>query len=103
MGLTSSREPAQPTTPIIPHHIDDLASVLSTTTTTTATSPTKGGIHWKPQQQNHHVRQASVRSRAAQPMPDHNELDTRFAKVLVSFISISFLSLFVFSRYNSNR
>lgn len=38
---------------------------------------------WKHQQQNHHVRQASVRSRAAQPMPDHSELDKRFAKVLV--------------------
>lgn len=40
--------------------------------------------HWKHQQQNHHVRQASVRSRAAQPIPDHSELDKRFAKVLVS-------------------
>lgn len=35
-------------------------------------------------QQNHHVRQASVRSRAVVPMPDNSELDKRFAKVLVS-------------------
>lgn len=34
----------------------------------------------KPQ---HHVRQASIRSRSAQPMPDTAELDRRFTKVLV--------------------
>lgn len=48
-------------------------------------SPSSGISHWKHQQQNHHVRQASVRSRASQPMPEHSELDKRFAKVLVSF------------------
>lgn len=47
-------------------------------------SPTSAISHWKHQQQNHHKRQASVRSRAAQPMPEHSELDKRFAKVLVS-------------------
>lgn len=31
-----------------------------------------------------HVRQASIRSRNLQPMPDTGELDRRFAKVLVS-------------------
>lgn len=31
-----------------------------------------------------HVRQASIRSRNLQPMPDAGELDRRFAKVLVS-------------------
>jgi len=35
--------------------------------------------------QYHHVRQPSVRSRSQQPMPTTDELDRRFAKVLVSF------------------
>ncbi|XP_054735525.1 formin-like protein [Anastrepha obliqua] len=34
--------------------------------------------------QYHHVRQPSVRSRSQQPMPTTEELDRRFAKVLVS-------------------
>lgn len=34
--------------------------------------------------QYHHVRQPSVRSRSQQPMPTTDELDRRFAKVLVS-------------------
>lgn len=37
---------------------------------------------WKPS--SCHVRQASIRSRNLQPMPDIGELDRRFAKVLVS-------------------
>lgn len=97
MGLTSSRETAAQS-PASPTHNDtgnDLASVLAgtaitnvtpTTTIKRTTSPSKS-LHnsWKTpqQQQNHHVRQASVRSRAALPMPDHSELDKRFAKVLV--------------------
>lgn len=36
---------------------------------------------------HHHVRQPSVR-RQFQPIPDRQELDQRFAKVLVSFLSI---------------
>ena len=83
MGLTASREPppAQP-------HPDELPAIM-----TTIPSPSNGITHnWKQQQQNHHVRQASVRSRAAQPMPDHSELDKRFAKVLVSFFLFSILS-----------
>lgn len=72
MGLTLSREM---------HPQQDVHS--------STTSPVPSISHsishsWKHQQQNHHVRQASVRSRAAIPMPDHNELDKRFAKVLVS-------------------
>lgn len=35
-------------------------------------------------QQNDHIRQGSVRSRTAHPMPDSNEVDRRFARVLVS-------------------
>lgn len=73
MGLTLSRE--------IPPSQNDHQHASSTA------SPVNNISHsWKPQQQNHHVRQASVRSRAALPMPDHNELDKRFAKVLVSHI-----------------
>lgn len=93
MGLTSSREATATQSPT---HIADSDLVLTSnnvgtanlapvTTIKTATSPSKQ-YSWKTnqQQQNHHVRQASVRSRAAQPMPDHSELDKRFAKVLVS-------------------
>lgn len=77
MGIISSRESSGPMpAPFSGHHSND--EVISSVTP----SPSKG--IWKHQQQNHHVRQASVRSRAAQPMPDHNELDKRFARVLVS-------------------
>lgn len=38
--------------------------------------------------QYHHVRQPSVRSRSQQPMPTTEELDRRFAKVLVSSNSL---------------
>lgn len=111
MGLTSSRETAAQS-PASPTHNDtgnDLASVLAggtaitnvtpTTTIKRTTSPSKS-LHntWKTpqQQQNHHVRQASVRSRAALPMPDHSELDKRFAKVLVrKNKNIYRLSLFI--------
>lgn len=97
MGLSSSRETAAQS-PASPTHNDtgnDLAAVLAgtaitnvtPTTTIKRTSPSKS-FHNNgkagQQQQNHHVRQASVRSRAALPMPDHSELDKRFAKVLVS-------------------
>lgn len=68
MGLMTSREVDTP--------VDELFSIMTP-------SPSSGVTQWK-QQQNHHVRQASVRSRASLPMPEHNELDKRFAKVLVS-------------------
>ncbi|XP_055612633.1 uncharacterized protein LOC129759252 isoform X1 [Uranotaenia lowii] len=46
-----------------------------------------------------HVRQASIRSRNLQPMPDIGELDRRFAKVLVSdcldFYCIFFMFLWL--------
>lgn len=69
MGLILSREPE-------PEPAEEVVTILTP-------SPSSGISHWK-QQQNHHVRQASVRSRAAIPMPEHSELDKRFAKVLVS-------------------
>lgn len=68
MGLTTSRE-VQP--------VDEVISIMTP-------SPTGVISHWNNKQQNHHLRQGSVRSRAAQPIPDQNELDKRFAKVLVS-------------------
>lgn len=67
MGLTTSRE-VQPT--------EEVISIVTP-------SPTSVISHWN-KQPNHHFRQASVRSRASQPIPDQNELDKRFAKVLVS-------------------
>lgn len=36
---------------------------------------------------NHHVRQPSTRSRTKPPMPDRDELENRFIKVLVSLES----------------
>lgn len=90
MGLSSSHEQATAPTH---NNSDDLVpatnvgNVTPMTTIKKATSPTKNhqnSLKAIQQQQNHHVRQASVRSRAAQPMPDHSELDKRFAKVLVS-------------------
>lgn len=103
MGLTLSREAAAQS-PASPTHNDtgDMASVLSNTaitnvtptTTIKRTSPSKSlQNNWKTpqQQQNHHVRQASVRSRAALPIPDHSELDKRFAKVLVRFFFFLFI------------
>lgn len=67
MGLTTSRE-VPPT--------DEVISIVS---------PSPSVIsHWNNKQPNHHFRQASIRSRAPQPIPDQNELDKRFAKVLVS-------------------
>lgn len=33
---------------------------------------------------SHHVRQASTRNRTKPPMPDRDELESRFVKVLVS-------------------
>lgn len=51
-----------------------------------------GGIDtWKPAASSCHVRQASIRSRNLQPMPDIGELDRRFAKVLVSSFEYSCL------------
>lgn len=85
MGIISSRESSNPTPAASPQpSSDELVTAITP-------SPSKG--IWKPQQQNHHVRQASVRSRAAQPMPDHNELDKRFAKVLVSVFYFKFISI----------
>lgn len=82
MGLMTSKETSETTTSnggsTTP--LDDVISLLTP-------SPSSGLGHWKHQQQNHHVRQASVRNRAAQPMPEHSELDMRFAKVLVSTFS----------------
>ncbi|XP_037031571.1 formin-like protein [Bradysia coprophila] len=68
MGLTTSRE-VQP--------IDEVISIMTP-------SPTGVISHFNNKQPNHHFRQASVRSRASQPIPDQNELDKRFAKVLAS-------------------
>ena len=34
-----------------------------------------------------HARQASIRVKSKQPMPDHNELERRFTKVLVSWLT----------------
>lgn len=88
MGIISSRESSN-TTPAASAQPSNDEIVSSITP-----SPSKGiQLSWKQQQQNHHVRQASVRSRAAQPMPDHSELDKRFAKVLVSFRILSLVSL----------
>uniref|UniRef100_A0A182JHC9 Uncharacterized protein n=1 Tax=Anopheles atroparvus TaxID=41427 RepID=A0A182JHC9_ANOAO len=36
-----------------------------------------------------HVRQASIRSRNLQPMPDAGELDRRFAKVLMKELAVN--------------
>lgn len=74
MGLMTSREVAVETP------VDEVISIMTP-------SPSSGITHWKHQQQNHHVRQASVRSRASLPMPEHIELDKRFAKVLVRLIN----------------
>lgn len=38
---------------------------------------------------SNHVRQASTRSRTKPPMPDRDELENRFVKVLVSAIEYS--------------
>lgn len=67
MGLTTSRD-VQPVTDVI-SIMTPSPSVIS---------------HWNNKQSNHHIRQPSVRSRASQPIPDPNELDKKFAKVLVS-------------------
>lgn len=68
MGLTTSRD-VQP--------VEEVISIMTP-------SPTDVISHWNSKQPNQHFRQASVRSRAPQPIPDQNELDKRFAKVLVS-------------------
>lgn len=77
MGLSSSRSCNERDKEESPEHFDKISPL--------ATSPSK------PQPQNHFVRQASVRSRALQPMPESGELDKRFARVLVNF----FLNFFV--------
>lgn len=61
-------------------------NITPTTTIKRTQSPAKSLHNGKTpqQQQNHHVRQASVRNRAATPMPNHSELDEKFARVLVS-------------------
>lgn len=69
MGLTTSRD-VQPVE-------EGVISIMTP-------SPTGVISHWNNKQPNHHFRQGSVRSRASQPIPDQNELDKRFAKVLVS-------------------
>lgn len=98
MGLISSRETSaqnQASPTHIDNNTDDGASVLTstaitnvkpTTTIKRTTSPSKSLLNngrTPQQQQNHHVRTASIRSRAAIPMPDPSELDKLFAKVLV--------------------
>lgn len=101
MGITSSHESgAQSPTSPTHNEAGDLATTTITTNVTPSASIKRNSSKaskslqnsWKTpiQQQNHHVRQASVRSRAALPMPDHSELDKRFAKVLVSFNALSF-------------
>lgn len=67
-----------------PH--DEIISIMTPSLSNGSTiigSGGGGGGQWKHLQQNHHVRQASVRSRASQPMPNASELDMRFSKVLV--------------------
>lgn len=77
------RTPIGPSTSSGQHSPDDIISIMSAPTP----SSMHGGIiaaGGSGQLKNHHVRQASVRSRAAHPMPDSGELDKRFNKVLVS-------------------
>lgn len=98
MGLISSRE-TDAQNPATPTHNDNnadaqasalasapITSVKPATTIKRNASPSKS-LHSNgrtPQQiQNHHVRTASIRSRAALAMPDTNELDTQFARILV--------------------
>lgn len=93
MGLISSRETTaqNPTSPTHNDDTDDVSSAITnvkpTTTIKRTTSPSKSLLNngrTPQQQQNHHVRTASIRSRATLPIPDPNELDKPFAKVLVS-------------------
>lgn len=107
MGITasSSHETAAQTA-ASPTHNDtggDLASTAITNVTPSATIKRNSTRASKSLQssfktphhmQNHHVRQASVRNRAAIPMPDHSELDKRFAKVLVRH---SHIHLYIYS------
>uniref|UniRef100_U5EVY0 Putative neuron projection morphoproteinsis n=1 Tax=Corethrella appendiculata TaxID=1370023 RepID=U5EVY0_9DIPT len=76
MGLSSSKAVSQLDKDNI--NVNDIQ-----TTHTITSSPTSGISQWK-QLPNCHVRQASIRSRNLQPMPDISELDRRFAKVLAS-------------------
>lgn len=107
MGLSSSHESGSqsPTSPTHNEAVDLPSPEITTNVTPTAsikrnTSKASKSLQnsWKTpqQQQNHHVRQASVRSRAAVPMPDHSELDKRFAKVLVSFFFCFFFGFILF-------
>lgn len=110
MGITlssSSHETAaQP--PASPTHndTDDLANTAITNVTPTASikrSLSKGSKSlqnsWKTPQrlQNHHERQNSIRHRASQPIPNHGELEKRFAKVLVRFSTFFVCFCFVLS------
>nr|XP_036230008.1 formin-like protein isoform X2 [Bactrocera oleae] len=69
-------------------------------TTATGGFLQKQDLHYDigPSSQYHHVRQPSVRSRSQQPMPTTDELDRRFAKVLLnSYLEISFTWCFIVS------
>lgn len=108
MGLISSRasnvdSTASPTLTDTVDHASVMmtgtaiaTNVTPTTTIKRTHSPAKNlhSVKTPQQQQNHYVRQASVRSRAATPMPNHSELDEKFAKVLVSS-EFNLRSLFV--------
>lgn len=70
----------------------------SSTLTTKPITRSHGPRHEIFPQSLYHTRQPSIRSRHHQPpIPDLNELDSRFAKVLVSFSSFfSFSSFRIF-------
>lgn len=93
MGLSSSRScNERDKEESSPEHFDKISPL--------ATSPSK------PQPQNHFVRQASVRSRALQPMPESGELDKRFARVLVNLFFLKFflvaLETYLFSNFQAS-
>lgn len=97
MGMTSSSQMQMAAqTPESPTHNEiggDLANTVITNVTPSATikrnsmrssKSYSNSLKAPHHLQNHHKRQDSVRSRAA--MPDHSELDKRFAKVLVRLL-----------------
>lgn len=95
MGMASSRESGaqSPSTPTH-NNAGELTSVLGGVAITTNVTPPATTIRrsgstskmvqqsWKTQE-NQHLRANSLRIRTSRPMPDPNELNERFAKVLV--------------------
>lgn len=110
MGMASSRESGaqSPSTPTH-HNAGELTSVLGGVAITTNVTPPATTIRrsgstskmvqqsWKTQE-NQHLRANSLRIRTARPMPDHNELNERFAKVLVRQFS-HHLFIYLFSGF----